>query len=112
VSESTRLTNEQLAGLFDLSGKTAVVTGAAGVLGGFLAKGLALYGADVCLTDVGLPGMAPVVAEIESFGRRAIMLNFSRSSLAIARGFLGRPVRIPEHAATFILLQRISRSGR
>jgi gluconate 5-dehydrogenase len=72
VSESARLTNEKLGGLFDLTGKTAVVTGAAGILGGFLAKGLALYGADVCLTDLGLPGLAPVVAEIESYGRRAI----------------------------------------
>ncbi len=72
MSEPTRPTHEQLAGLFDLTGKAVVVTGAAGVLGGFLAKGLALYGADVCLADLAMAGLAPVVAEIESCGRRAI----------------------------------------
>jgi len=45
------------------------------------------------------------------FGRRAIMLNFSRSAATISRGFLGRPVRLPKYAAKIILIQRISRSG-
>jgi hypothetical protein len=33
------------------------------------------------------------------FGRREIMLNFSRSASMISRGFFGRPVRIPEYEA-------------
>ena len=32
-------------------------------------------------------------------GRRAIMLNLSRSASTISRGFLGRPVRIPKYEA-------------
>src|SRR2546423_11545550 len=33
------------------------------------------------------------------FGRRAIILNFSRSASTISRGFLGRPVRMPKYGA-------------
>ena len=44
-------------------------------------------------------------------GRRAIMLNFSRSASTISRGFLGRPVRIPQYEAKAVFIQRFYRSG-
>jgi NAD(P)-dependent dehydrogenase (short-subunit alcohol dehydrogenase family) len=40
------------AGLFDLSGKTAVVTGAAGILGRHFSAALAAHGAAVALVDI------------------------------------------------------------
>ena len=49
--------------LFDLSGKTAVVTGASGALGGAMAEGLALAGANVVLCYG--RNKAPVVERIE-----------------------------------------------
>ncbi len=54
---------------------------------------------------------ARIAMACADFGRRAIMINFSRSSTAISRGFLGRPVRIPKHAPRCRFLQRISRSA-
>jgi NAD(P)-dependent dehydrogenase (short-subunit alcohol dehydrogenase family) len=38
--------------LFDLSGKTAIVTGGAGILGRHFCKGLAEFGADVAVVDI------------------------------------------------------------
>ena len=40
---------------------------------------------------------ARIAIACADFGRRAIMFSFSRSSAAISRGFLGRPVRIPKY---------------
>jgi NAD(P)-dependent dehydrogenase (short-subunit alcohol dehydrogenase family) len=56
---------------FSLHGKTAVVTGAAGGIGGWLAAGLGAAGAAVLLTDVDGPGLDGVVetlagAEVEA----------------------------------------------
>jgi len=87
-SEPTRLTTEQIAGLFDLSGKTALITGAAGVLGGTLAKGLALYGADICLTDLALPALEPLAGEIRSLRRRAVALACDVTEEAGVRGMV------------------------
>jgi len=42
---------------------------------------------------------ARIAVACADFGRRAIMLTFSRSASTISRGFLGRPVRIPKYEA-------------
>ncbi len=52
----------QVAGMFDLTGKVAVVTGGGGVLGGAMAQGLAGAGAKVAITDV-RPDMADAMAK-------------------------------------------------
>ncbi len=44
---------EELVNLFSLSGKVAVVTGGAGVIGSHLAEGLGKAGARVVITDIG-----------------------------------------------------------
>ena len=95
---------EQVKSLFDLKGKTAVITGGAGFLGRALAKGLALYGADVVLSgrtqstldctaeDIGALGGGKVIAvaadvtdeasvdgliakTVETFGKIDIMIT-------------------------------------
>jgi NAD(P)-dependent dehydrogenase (short-subunit alcohol dehydrogenase family) len=60
------------AALFDLSGKTAIVTGAARGLGRATAVGLAAFGADIAAIDLGAERSAATVAEIVQLGRRAV----------------------------------------
>ena len=57
--------------LFDLSGQTALVTGASRGLGQHFARALARAGADLILTSRRADDLTPFVAEIESLGRRA-----------------------------------------
>jgi NAD(P)-dependent dehydrogenase (short-subunit alcohol dehydrogenase family) len=57
--------------LFRLDGKTAVVTGGGGVLGGAIAEGLAAAGAKVAIADVLLENANRVAAGIEAQGGTA-----------------------------------------
>jgi gluconate 5-dehydrogenase len=59
-------------GLFDLTGKTALVTGASRGLGRFFALALARAGADVAVTSRTLDSLAAVRREIEALGRRCV----------------------------------------
>lgn len=64
--------------LFDLTGESAFVTGAASGIGQRIAVGLAEAGADVALFDLpGAKGMADTVAAIEATGRRAVVTEGS-----------------------------------
>ena len=58
----------------DLSGRTALVTGASRGIGRALALGLARAGADVALSARDEPLLQAVAAEIEALGRRAVVL--------------------------------------
>lgn len=59
------------AGLFDLSGKTAVVTGAGSGLGLAFARGLASFGAEVVCADVDAARAEAAAAAIREEGARA-----------------------------------------
>ncbi len=61
--------------LFDLRGKTAVVTGGAGGIGKALALGLAEAGADVVITSRGIGKLKEVEAEIKATGRKALAIS-------------------------------------
>ena len=67
-------TKEYLAGLFDLSEKVAIVTGATGTLGGAMALGLARAGARVGVLGRRANLAEARVAEIEAAGGEAIAL--------------------------------------
>lgn len=60
----------RVGSLFDLHGKTALVTGAASGLGRAIAIGLAAYGADVVTADVNLAGAEATSALVHELGRR------------------------------------------
>ena len=59
---------------FDLSGRTALVTGASRGIGRAIARGLARAGADVALSARDEQRLAEVRAEVEQLGRRALVL--------------------------------------
>jgi len=78
----------QTQNLFDLSGKTAVVTGATGVLGGAMARGLADAGARVGVLGRREERAGEVVSEIENAGGEALSLPadvLDRAQLEAAR---------------------------
>jgi 2-deoxy-D-gluconate 3-dehydrogenase len=59
---------------FDLTGRTALVTGASRGIGRAVAVGLAAAGADVVLSARDEALLAEVAAEVEALGRRAVVL--------------------------------------
>ncbi len=67
--------------LFDLTGKTAVVTGTSRGLGQAMARALAKAGADLVLTSRTESSLEDFKSEIESMGRRAIALALDVRSL-------------------------------
>lgn len=58
--------------LFDLTGKVAVVTGAARGMGRAFAQGLATFGADIVAADIDVAGANETAELIRGMGRRAI----------------------------------------
>src|SRR5258708_34272843 len=79
---------------FDLTGKTAIVTGASRGLGRTFANALAAAGADVAVTSRDASHVRDTCAEIEARGRRAGPLALDvRNESSI------RPAVDPPHAA-------------
>jgi len=64
-----------MAGLFDLTGKVAVVTGGAGGIGHAIALGLADAGADVVVASRKLEHLEPVTEEIRKKGRKSLAVS-------------------------------------
>ena len=63
------------AGLFDLRGRAAIVTGASRGLGQVFARALARYGADLVLTSRNRDSLAEFEAEIKTLGCRTVSLE-------------------------------------
>ena len=88
----------QTRGPFDLSSRVAVVTGATGVLGGAMARGLAEAGAKVGILGRRVERAKRVAAGIESAGGKALPLPadvLDREQLEVARETtLGRWSRV------------------
>ena len=60
--------------LYDLTGKIAIVTGTSRGLGKYLARALALAGADLIITSRSLDSLQSFTEEIKSIGRRVLPL--------------------------------------
>ena len=61
--------------LFDLAGKTAIVTGASRGLGQYMGRALARAGADLIITSRDKESLEDFRAEIEALGRKALPLQ-------------------------------------
>ena len=72
--------------LFDLSGKVALVTGAASGLGKMIAYGLARYGADVVLADADLSGAQKTLKIIKNIGRNGLAVRVDVAKWAEVKG--------------------------
>jgi NAD(P)-dependent dehydrogenase (short-subunit alcohol dehydrogenase family) len=72
--------------LFDLTGRTAIVTGTSRGLGQCFARALANAGADLVLTSRNRDTLLPFEKEIQSLGRKAVSLELDvRNQLSIER---------------------------
>jgi NAD(P)-dependent dehydrogenase (short-subunit alcohol dehydrogenase family) len=67
--------------LFDLSGRVALVTGAASGMGRAMAIGFAEVGADLLLADIHEEGVKRTAEQIASLGRRAIPTTYDITNL-------------------------------
>jgi gluconate 5-dehydrogenase len=73
-------------GLFDLSGRVAIITGTSRGLGQYMARALAKAGADLVLTSRTRESLRAFESEITGLGRRAISLELDVRNLeSIAR---------------------------
>ncbi len=84
-------------GLFDLSGRVAMVTGTSRGLGQYFARALARAGADLVLTSRDRATLAPFAQEIAALGRRSASVsldvcdeNSIRAAVAEAEEAFGR----------------------
>jgi NAD(P)-dependent dehydrogenase (short-subunit alcohol dehydrogenase family) len=64
-----------MTGLFDLSGRVAIVTGTSRGLGQYFARALARAGADLVLTSRDRKSLVPFESEISALGRRFVSLD-------------------------------------
>ena len=68
-------------GLFDLSGRVAIVTGTSRGLGQYMARALAKAGADLVLTSRTRESLRTFEGEIKALGRRAVSLELDVRNL-------------------------------
>jgi gluconate 5-dehydrogenase len=83
--------------LFDLSGRTAIVTGTSRGLGQYLARALAKAGADLILTARRRDDLSLFAKEIESLGRRAVCLELDVRNLQSIEQFAADAEAISGH---------------
>ena len=86
-----------MSGLFDLSGRVAIVTGTSRGLGQYFARALARAGADLVLTSRDRKTLEPFAEEIAALGRRSVSLDLDvrdydsiQKMVSAASGFFGR----------------------
>jgi 2-deoxy-D-gluconate 3-dehydrogenase len=85
--------NQSIAGLFDLTGKAAIVTGAAMGIGQGIALRLAEAGAAVMITDINLQAANTTVNQIRSTGGKAQAIQADASSVADAKWVVQETIR-------------------
>ena len=69
-----------LAEMFGLHGKLSAIIGGAGVLGSYMAEGLAKAGSDVAILDINEDNGKKIVKKIEKTGVKAIFIKVDASS--------------------------------
>jgi gluconate 5-dehydrogenase len=77
-------------GLFDLTGRIALVTGTSRGLGQYFARALARAGADIAMTSREMGKLAGFAAEIEKLGRRSFQVELDVREQASIERAVGR----------------------
>ena len=72
IKETKEIAMQIRRDLFDLTGRIAIVTGAASGLGEAISYGLAVFGADVVVADVDRAGLGRVCENVKGIGRKAL----------------------------------------
>jgi NAD(P)-dependent dehydrogenase (short-subunit alcohol dehydrogenase family) len=75
---------------FDLTGKVALISGAASGMGRASSLALAEHGADLLLADLNGEGLARTAADIAKLGRRAVPVTCNVSDVAQIRSLFAR----------------------
>lgn len=73
-----------------IKGKTALVLGAGGGLGGAIARSLAREGVQVAVADINQDALAPVVSDIVAAGSRALALPWDLADLSVIDAHVAR----------------------
>lgn len=92
TDETSARALSSIAELFDLSGKTAIATGAALGIGQAIARRLAQAGAAVVIADVNVEAAQATAAEIAARGGQALALRADASSVEDARATMRQAV--------------------
>lgn len=71
--------------MLDLTGRTALITGGGGHLGGASARALAEAGAAVVIVDINAAAAERMAAEVETLGRRSLAITGDASSYEAVR---------------------------
>lgn len=72
-----------------IKGKTALVFGAAGGLGGAIAQALAAEGANVVLADINAQALAEAEKKLQSTGAQTLSMTWDLSDLSVIDGNIG-----------------------
>lgn len=76
--------------LFDLSGRVALISGAASGMGRAMSLALAEHGSDLMLVDLNSEGVQRTASEIGSMGRRAVAVTCDVSNIGQIKSLFGR----------------------
>jgi NAD(P)-dependent dehydrogenase (short-subunit alcohol dehydrogenase family) len=76
--------------LFDLSGRVALVTGAAQGMGRAIASAFAEVGADLLITDINAEGLQAAAQDLEKLGRRVIPVPGDITSVEFIRSMYAK----------------------
>lgn len=77
---------------FDLSGKTALITGASKGIGAAITLALAEAGADVAINSRGREALDELAGKVEALGRRALVLPADATDSDAARGMVAAAI--------------------
>jgi NAD(P)-dependent dehydrogenase (short-subunit alcohol dehydrogenase family) len=89
--------DETLRSVFDLTGKTAIVTGASRGLGVSFARGLAKAGCDIAISARTLDDLRRVAKDLETFGHKVVPIHADISKPGDVAAMIGETLKTLGH---------------
>lgn len=90
MPDASTAATSSASGMFDLTGRVALVSGAASGMGRAMSLALAEHGADLMLADLNAAGLESTASEIQKFGRRAVPVVCNVSDPSAIRAMFAR----------------------